>query len=345
MTRTMWKKMIGTAVAAATLAASQAPAEAGKVLDAVRKRGELNCGVAAGIGGFSMADSKGEWQGLTADFCRAVAVATLGPQAKVKFVPLSPQQRFTALQAGEVDLLATVATWTLTRDASLGLVYAGVYFYDGQGFLVPKSLNVKSAKELDGAAVCTATGTTSELNMADYFRANKMTFKPIVFESDAEARKAFFNGRCQAFSADTSYLSSVRVTDSTNPDDWVILPEVISKEPLGPLTSREDLEWWTIVKWTLFALIEAEEKGLTTANVDQMKTSQDPTIQRLLGVSGDMAQKLGLDKAWAYEAIKKVGNYGEIFDRHLGPKTPLKFERALNNLWSKGGMIYSMPVR
>lgn len=339
------KQLLGAAVAAMTLAATYAPAEAGKVLDSVRKRGELSCGVAVGIGGFSMADSKGEWQGLTADFCRAVAAAAIGPNAKVKYVPLSPQQRFAALQSGEVDLLATIATWTLTRDASLGLMYAGVYFYDGQGFLVPKSLNVKSAKELDGAAICTATGTTSELNMADYFRANKMTFKPIVFESDSEARKAFFNGRCQAFSADTSYLSSVRVTDSQNPDDWVILPEVISKEPLGPLTTREDLEWWTIVKWTLFALIEAEEKGITSANVDEMMASKDPTVQRLLGTSGDMAQKLGVEKSWAHDAIKKVGNYGEIFDRNLGPKTPLKFQRGLNNLWSKGGLIYSMPVR
>lgn len=339
------RRVIGAAIAALTLAASQAPAEAGKVLDSIRQRGELSCGVAAGIGGFSMADSKGEWAGMTVDFCRAVAAAVLGPSAKVKVVPLSPQQRFTALQSGEVDLLTTVATWTLTRDASLGLIFAGTYFYDGQGFLVAKKLGLKSAKELDGAAICTATGTTSELNMADYFRANNIEFKPIVFESDDEARKAFFNGRCQAFSADTSYLSSVRLTDSATPDEWVILPEIISKEPLGPATTREDLEWWTIVKWTLFALIEAEEKGITTANVDSMLESQDPAIQRLLGVNGDMAQKVGLDNAWAVNAIKKVGNYGEVFERNVGPQTPLKIERGLNNLWNKGGLMYAPPVR
>jgi general L-amino acid transport system substrate-binding protein len=242
-------------------------------------------------------------------------------------------------------MLTTVATWTLTRDASLGLLYAGVYFYDGQGFLVPKSLDLKSALDLDGASICTATGTTSELNLADYFRANGKTFTPVVFEAQNEARAAFFSGRCQAFSADMSYLSSVRASDAPNPDDWQILPEMISKEPLGPVVGRNDLDWYTIAKWTLMALIEAEEKGITQANIDSMKDSQDPGIQRLLGTSGDMGEKLGLDAGWAYRAIKRGGNYGEIYERNVGPKTPLRMERNANALWSQGGQMYALPVR
>jgi general L-amino acid transport system substrate-binding protein len=301
--------------------------------------------VGTGIGGFSIVDSKGEWTGLTTDFCRAVAAAVLGDAGKVKFVPLTPQQRFAALQSGDIDLLATLATWTLTRDASLGLLYAGVYFYDGQGFLVAKSVGIKSARELDGASVCTASGTTSELNLADYFHANKLAFKPVVFDSQNEARAAFFNGRCQALSADVSYLSSVRASDAPKPDDFVILPELISKEPLGPLVARDDLEWFSIVKWTLYVLIEAEEKGVTAANLDAMKASADPSIQRLLGVNGELGMKLGLDPTFAYRAIKKVGNYGEMFERNLGPKTPLRLERNLNDLWTRGGLMYAMPAR
>ena len=321
------------------------PALAGKTLDAVRQRGELSCGVSTGVGGFSIVDSKGEWTGLTTDFCRAVAAAVLGEAGKVKFVPLTPQQRFAALQSGDIDLLATLATWTLTRDASLGLLYAGVYFYDGQGFLVPRSLGVKSARELDGASVCTASGTTSELNLADYFHANKLAFRPVVFDSQNEARAAFFSGRCQALSADVSYLSSVRASDAPKPDDFLVLPELISKEPLGPLVARDDLEWFSIVKWTLYALIEAEEKGITADNADQMKASSDPSIQRLLGVNGELGAKLGVDPAFAFRAIKKVGNYGEMFERNLGPKTPLRLERNLNNLWTRGGLMYAMPAR
>jgi general L-amino acid transport system substrate-binding protein len=327
------------------LAGVSTPALAGKTLDAVRQRGELSCGVSTGIGGFSIVDSKGEWTGLTTDFCRAVAAAVLGDAGKVKFVPLTPQQRFAALQSGDIDLLATLATWTLTRDASLGLLYAGVYFYDGQGFLVARSVGVKSARELDGASVCTASGTTSELNLADYFHANKLAFKPVVFDSQNEARAAFFNGRCQALSADVSYLSSVRASDALKPDDFVILPELISKEPLGPLVARDDLEWFSIVKWTLYVLIEAEEKGVTAANLDAMKASADPSIQRLLGVNGELGMKLGLDPTFAYRAIKKVGNYGEMFERNLGPKTPLRLERNLNDLWTRGGLMYAMPAR
>ena len=341
----LFRNGLAGALLLAAAAGAGTPAIAGPTLDAVRQRGEIVCGVNTGVGGFSIADSAGQWTGLTTDFCRAVSSAVLGDTAKEKFVPLSPQQRFTALQSGEVDMLTMAATWTLTRDASLGLLYAGVYFYDGQGFLVPKSLGLKSATELDGASICTATGTTSELNLADYFRANDMSFTPVVFEAQNEARAAFFSGRCQAFSADMSILSSVRASDAPDPADWQILPEMISKEPLGPVVGRNDLEWFTIAKWTLMALIEAEEMGITSQNIDQMKESQDPGIQRLLGVSGDLGEKLGLDVEWAYRVIKRVGNYGEIFERNVGPDTPLGMERGANRLWSKGGQMYAMPVR
>jgi general L-amino acid transport system substrate-binding protein len=274
-----------------------------------------------------------------------VAAALLGDADKVKFVPLSPQQRFTAVQSGEVDLLSTLATWTLTRDASLGLIYAGVYFYDGQGFMVPKSLNVAHAKELDGAAICTASGTTSELNLADFFRANNISYKPVVFDSQNEARNAYFSGRCQAFSADVSYLSSIRASDASRPDSDVILPEVISKEPLGPVVGRDDIEWFSIVKWVLYALIEAEERGVTSANAAEKLKSDDPNVQRLLGTQGGLGSKLGLSEPWAYQAVKQVGNYGEIFERNVGAQTPLKLSRGPNALWSKGGLMYAMPAR
>jgi general L-amino acid transport system substrate-binding protein len=322
-----------------------APAEAGKTVDAVKARGQLNCGVSTGVGGFAIADSQGKWAGLTVDFCRAVAAALLGDANKVKFTPLSPQQRFTAVQSGEVDVLSTLATWTLTRDASLGLMYAGVYFYDGQGFLVPKSLNVAHAKELDGAAVCTASGTTSELNLADYFRANNISYKPVVFDSQNEARNAYFSGRCQAFSADVSYLSSIRASDASKADSDVILPEVISKEPLGPVVGRDDIEWFSIIKWTLYALLEAEEKGVTSANIEEKLKSDDPTVQRLLGTHDGLGSKLGLPDQWAYQVIKQVGNYGEIFERNVGEKTPLRLSRGPNALWTKGGLMYAMPTR
>ena len=322
-----------------------APAQAGKTVEAIKARGQLNCGVSTGVGGFAIADSQGKWTGLTVDFCRAVAAALLGDADKVKFVPLSPQQRFTAVQSGEVDLLSTLATWTLTRDASLGLIYAGVYFYDGQGFMVPKSLNVAHAKELDGAAVCTASGTTSELNLADFFRANNISYKPVVFDSQNEARNAYFSGRCQAFSADVSYLSSIRASDASRPDSDVILPEVISKEPLGPVVGRDDIEWFSIVKWVLYALIEAEERGVTSANAAEKLKSDDPNVQRLLGTQGGLGSKLGLSEPWAYQAVKQVGNYGEIFERNVGAQTLLKLSRGPNALWSKGGLMYAMPAR
>jgi len=326
-----------TAVVAVTTA------QAGKNLDAIKSNGTIKCGVSTGLAGFSIADSKGQYTGLDADFCKALAAAVLGDAAKVTFVPLSAQQRFTALQSGEVDLLSRNTTWTLTRDASLGLLFAGVTFYDGQGFMVPKSLGVKSAKELDGAEVCVQTGTTTELNLADFFRANGISFKPVVFESLEESKTAFFNGRCQAYTTDSSGLASIRSADASNPDDYVILPEIISKEPLGPAVRRGDDEWFTIVKWMIYGLIEAEEKGVTSKNVDEMKSSQDPTIQRLVGVSGDMGTMLGLDNEWAVRAIKAVGNYGELYERNV---LPIGLPReGPNALWTKGGLMYAIPLR
>jgi general L-amino acid transport system substrate-binding protein len=317
--------------------------QAGATLDAIKARGAIKCGVNTGLAGFSIADSQGKWSGLDADACKALAAAVLGDPNKVQFVPLSAQQRFTALQSGEIDVLIRNTTWTLTRDASLGLHFAGVLFYDGQGFMVPKGLGVKSAKELNGAEVCVQTGTTTELNLADYFRANGMSFKPVVFESLEESKTAFFNGRCQVYTTDRSGLASIRAADAPQPDAYVILPETISKEPLGPVVRRGDDEWFAIVKWLVYALLEAEEKGVTSANVDHMKDSKDPVIQRLLGSSGDMGQQLGLDNAWAARAIKAVGNYGELYSRNV---LPIGLPRdGANQLWTKGGLMYAMPLR
>jgi general L-amino acid transport system substrate-binding protein len=322
------------------------PAQAGEVLDAIKERGAVQCGVSTGLAGFSIADSQGKWSGLDADYCRAFAAAVFGDSSKVKFTPLSAQQRFTALQSGEVDVLSRNTTWTLTRDASLGFNFAGVTFYDGQGFMVPKSLGVTSAKELDGAAVCVQTGTTTELNLADYFRAQGMQFDPVVFESLEESKTAFFGGRCDVYTTDASGLASIRAVDAPNPADYAILPELISKEPLGPVVPRGDDDWFAIVKWVYFATLEAEEKGVSSENVDRMKAeSQDPTVQRMLGVTGDMGTKLGLGQDWAYNVIKQVGNYGEIFDRNVGPDTALGLERGLNDLWTRGGLQYAPPIR
>lgn len=324
-----------------------APAHAGKDLDAIKKRGELNCGVNTGLPGFSAADSQGKWSGMDVDVCRAVAAAVLGNPDKVRYVPLTAQQRFTALQSGEIDLLARNTTWTLTRDASLGLNFVGVNFYDGQGFMVPKKLNVKSAKQLKGATVCVQSGTTTELNLTDFSRANKLNIKPVVFEKLEAAVGAYASGRCQAYTTDASGLASTRAKDMAKPDDHVILPELISKEPLGPAVRRGDDEFAAIVKWVGFALIEAEEYEVTQGNVDQLKTSStNPSVMRLLGMGNeDTGKLLGLDKEWAYRAIKAVGNYGEQFERHVGPKTAIGLPRGVNNLWTKGGIMYAPPIR
>ena len=321
------------------------PASAGKTLDAVKARGEVICGVNTSAPGFSSTDSKGRWQGLDVDTCRAVAAAVLGSGDKVKFMPLNSQQRFAALQSGEIDILSRNSTWTLTRDASLGIVFTGINYYDGQGFMVPKKLKVDSAKKLNGATVCVQAGTTSEKNVADFFLANGMKYKSVVFDTAEAIQSAFFAGRCQVYTTDMSDLAGAR-TQTAKPDDYAILPDVISKEPLGPAVRRGDDDWFQIVRWSLFALIEAEEAKLTQANVDKMKAeSKDPGVQRLLGVTEDTGKLLGLDKEWAYRIVKQVGTYGESFERNMGPKSPLALPRGVNKLWNQGGLMYSPPVR
>lgn len=320
-------------------------AHAGKTLDAVKARGQLVCGVNTSGPGFSAADSQGKWTGLDVDFCRAVAAAVLKDAEKVKYVPLNSQQRFASLQAGEIDVLSRNSTWTLTRDASLGVVFTGINYFDGQGFMVPRKLKIESTKKLNGATVCVQAGTTSEKNVADYFAANGMKYKSVVFDTAEAITSAFFAGRCQVYTTDMSDLAGAR-TKAPKADDYVILPEVISKEPLGASVRRGDDEWFQIVRWTQFALLEAEENGLTQANVDQQKsTSKDPGVQRFLGVSEDTGKLLGLDAEWAYRIVKQVGNYGESFDRNLGPKSAVKLPRGANNLWTKGGLMYAPPIR
>ncbi|HWD59648.1 MAG TPA: amino acid ABC transporter substrate-binding protein [Stellaceae bacterium] len=320
-------------------------AQAGPTLDKVKQAGSLSCGVSTGIAGFSQPDSQGNFSGIDVDVCRALAAAVLGDPGKVKFVPLTAQQRFTALQSGEVDILSRNTTWTLQRDAELGINFGPVVYYDGQGFMVAAKLGVKSAKELNGATICVQPGTTTELNLADYFRANKMEYKPVVIEKLDEVVAAFFGGRCDVFTTDRSQLAAVRVSRAPSPGDYMILPEVISKEPLAPAVRQGDDQWHDIVDWTIFALIQAEESGITKANVDDMMKSDDPNIKRMLGVTPGMGKLLGLEENWAYNEIKLVGNYGEIFDRNIGAGSPLKLERGLNALWKNGGLQYAMPIR
>jgi general L-amino acid transport system substrate-binding protein len=327
---------------AAMLAAFGTGVAHAQTLEAVQKKGFVQCGVNTGLAGFSQPDSKGVWKGLDVDVCRAIAAAVFGDAGKVRYTPLTAQQRFTALQSGEVDILARNTTWTVTRDTSLGLNFVGVNFYDGQGFMVPKKLNVKSAKQLNGATVCVQPGTTTELNLSDYFRANRMTFKPVVIEKLEEVTNAYFSGRCDVFTTDVSGLVSVRGSRAQKPDDHVILPEVISKEPLGPAVRHGDDKWFDIVKWSMYAMIEAEEMGLTSKTIDQAGSSKDPAVQRFIGASGDIGKMLGVDNKWAANIIKQVGNYGESFDANL---KPLGFERGLNQLWTKGGILYAPPLR
>lgn len=333
-------------VLAGAAAGFAAPAaHAGKTLDAVRQHGRVVCGVSTGLPGFSAVDSKGNWVGLDTDVCRALAAAVLGDAGKVKWTPLNSQQRFTPLQAGEIDVLSRNTTWTLTRDASMGLHFAAVTYYDGQGFMVAKKSKVTGVKQLKGAEICVQSGTTTEKNLTDYFRAQGMKAKPVVFESYEASLKAFFSGRCQAYTTDVSSLAAIRDKEVKNPDDYAILPELISKEPLGPAVRRGDDEWFAIVKWVVYALIEAEELGVTQANAERLKGSPNPAVQRLLGGAEDMGRLLGLDKEWAYRAIRAVGNYGEIFDRNLGANSPLKLPRGSNQLWTKGGLMYAPPIR
>jgi general L-amino acid transport system substrate-binding protein len=311
-------------------------------LEAVKSKGFVSCGTNTGLAGFSQPDSKGVWRGIDVDLCRAVAAAVFGDASKVRYVPATTAQRFTSLQSGEVDLLSRNTTWSFSRDAGLGFNFAGVNFYDGQGFMVWKKLNVKSAKQLNGATICVQPGTTTELNLADYFRANRMTFKPVVIDKLEEVLNAYFAGRCDVFTTDMSGLVSVRGSRAQNAADHVILPEVISKEPLGPLVRHGDDRWFDIVKWSLFAMIEAEEMGLTSKNIDQAASSKDPGVQRFIGASGDLGKMLGLDNRWAFNIVKQVGNYAESFDANL---KPLGFERGQNALWKDGGLMYAPPIR
>ena len=335
--------LAAAAVAAGTLVAL--PAHAGKTLDAIKSRGQLVCGVNTSLAGFSQADSSGKWTGLDVDVCRAIAAAVLGDAEKIKYVPLNAQQRFTALQSGEVDVLSRNTTFTLTRDASLGLHMTVVTYYDGQGFIVPAKSKMKSAKQLKNQTVCVQSGTTTEKNLTDFSKANNLNIKPVVFEKQEAATGAYFAGRCISYTTDASGLASIRNSEAKNPADHVILPELISKEPLGPMVRRGDDEWFAIVKWVVTGLQEAEEYGVTQANVDKMAESTDPVVQRLLGTTEDSGKLLGLDKAWMARAIKATGNYGEIFDRNVGPKSALRLDRGINNLWNKGGVVYPMPIR
>jgi general L-amino acid transport system substrate-binding protein len=338
-------KTLAAAVAALS-ALMAAPARAGKTLDNIKAKGQVVCGVNTGLAGFAAADSAGKWSGLDVDVCRALAAAVLSDPEKVKYVPLNAQQRFTALQSGEVDILSRNTTFTLTRDASLGLSSTVTNYYDGQGFMVTAKSKIKSAKQLKGQTVCVQSGTTTEKNLTDYSKANGLNIKPVVFEKLEAAENAYFTGRCVSYTTDASGLSSTRSKVAKDPKDHVILPDLISKEPLGPMVRRGDDEWFAIVKWVMYGMLEAEENGVTQANVDQMKTSTSPVVQRLLGGgTEDTGKLLGLDKEWLARAIKATGNYGESFERNVGPKSPLGLPRGLNNLWNKGGLMYAYPVR
>lgn len=330
--------LLGAAMGVAATSASAG------TLDDVKAKGFIQCGVSQGLPGFSNPDAQGNWTGLDVDVCRAVAAAVFGDASKVKYSPLNAKERFTALQSGEIDMLSRNTTWTASRDTSLGLNFAGVTYYDGQGFMVRKSLGVAGALELSGASVCTQTGTTTELNVADYFRTNNMPYEIVAFEKADEVVKAYDAGRCDVFTTDASGLYAERLK-LTNPGDHIVLPEIISKEPLGPVVRHGDDQWFDIVKWSLFAMINAEELGITQANVEEMKASANPEIKRLLGVDGAFGEALGVSNDWVVNIVKGVGNYGEAFDRNVGPDTPLGIARGLNALWTKGGIQYAPPVR
>jgi general L-amino acid transport system substrate-binding protein len=337
------KLLCGLILACGTLLAQNAMA--GATFDAVKARGSVNCGVNTGLAGFSMPDSNGKWTGIDVDLCRAIAAAMFGDANKTKYTGYTAQQRFTALQSGEIDVLLRNTTLTISRDTSLGLNFTGVNFYDGQAFLVPKKLNVGSLKDLAGATICIATGTTHELTIADWFRAHKLSFQPLIIENQESMYQAFFAGRCDAMTQDSSALAAAKAARAGSPDDYVILPDRISKEPLGPLVRHGDDQWFDLVKWTLMAMIEAEEQGVTQANVDEMLKSSNPEVQRLLGVSGNFGNGLGVDNKFVYNIVKQVGNYGDSFDRNVGKSSPLKLERGVNDLWTRGGLLYAIPFR
>jgi len=334
-------------VVAITLAVMMAlaPVFAGPTLEAVKGRGKVICGANGNRAGFSALDSKGQWKGMDVDTCKAIAAAALGDKEKVQFVKTTTQTRFTALQTGEVDVLTRNVTWTMSRDTKLGLDFVAPTFYDGQGFMVHKKMGVKSVKDLKGASVCVLPGSTSEKVVADVFRSHGMSYTPVVIESKKELNTAFFSGRCDVHVQSTSGLSSARATVAPNPDDYIILPGVYGKDPMGPVVRQDDPQWRDIVAWTIYAMIEAEECGVTSKNVDEMRKSKDPNIARLLGTKGNLGETLGLDNDWVYRVIKQVGNYGEVFDRNVGKDSPLKLERGINALWTQGGLLYSPPFQ
>jgi len=334
--------MAGLAVSLGFAQPATAQGSGSATLDAAKTRAQILCGISGQVPGFSLPDSQGVMRGLDADTCRAIAAAAVGDATKVKFVPTTTQNRFTALQSGEVDLLSRTTTWTLSREGNLGLLFAWVNYYDGTGFLVKKSSGVDSAKKMDGATICVQPGTSTELAIADFYRVNKMKFTPILIQDLPELQGAFLSGRCDAYSTDASALATFRFSQGPKAADLVLLPEIISKEPLGVMVRKGDDKWFDLVRWTFIALITAEEKGVTAANVDSMLTSTDPDIRRLLGVDGDLGKALGLDNKWAYNVIKQVGNFGEMWDRNI---TPMGVPRSINNLWTKGGLQYAPPMR
>jgi len=340
-------KQLVTAAAAlmagVLLSIPSASAQQSSILETVKSRGQLFCGVNTGIAGFSAPDDQGEWKGLDVDLCRALSAAIFKDPNRVKYVPLTAKERFTALQSGEIDVLSRNTSWTMSRDTSAGLSFAGINYFDGQGFMIKKSLGVVSAKELSGASICVQTGTTTERNLADFFRANKMDYKPVVYEKLPQLVESYNAGRCDAFTTDVSQLYAIRLTLG-KADDHIVLPEIISKEPLGPVVRQGDAQWLKIVRWTLNAMLNAEELGVEQANVDAMLNSPDPAIRRLLGSEGSYGQGLGLDNDWAYQIIKHVGNYGESFARNVGAQSPLGIARGQNALWKDGGLHYAPPI-
>jgi general L-amino acid transport system substrate-binding protein len=335
-------KRIATILALAVVFVAQAASA--QTLKTVKDRGILNCGANGTLAGFGLPDAQGKWTGLDVDLCRAIAAAVFGDASKIKFVPLSAKDRFTALQSGEVDVLIRNTTWTSSRDTQLGLNFTGVDYYDGQGFMVRKSLKVNSALELNGASVCVQQGTTTELNLADYFRAHNMQLKSVTFATANEALKAYDASRCDAYTTDASGLYAERLR-LANSDDHIVLPDIISKEPLGPAVRHGDDQWFDVVKWVLYAMINAEEYNITSKNIDEMMKSTNPEIKRFVGTEGNYGEQLGLAKEWAVNIVKLVGNYGESFDRNVGAGSPLKIDRGLNKLWTKGGIQYAPPIR
>ncbi|MBK1658756.1 amino acid ABC transporter substrate-binding protein [Paracraurococcus ruber] len=342
----MTKSLIAAALALllAAPAALAQPQPPGPTLAAVKQRDMLVCGTSTGAAGFSLPDSRGEYRGLDSDLCRAMAAAVLGDATKIRWVPLTSQARLPALQSGQVDVLARTTTWTQVRDTANGLNFTVVNFYDGQGFMLKGSLGIAKPTDLQGASICVVSGSTNELNLADWARVNRVDYRPVVFEQNDEARRSYLAGRCDAYSTDASQLAGLRAS-FPNPEEHVILPEIISKEPHAPVVRHGDDQWFDIVRWTIFALLTAEELGITQANVESQLASPNPEVRRLLGLAGDHGPLMGLDRRWAYNAIKAVGNYGEIFERNLGMGSPVKLRRGLNDLWTRGGLMYAPPIR